>query len=304
MLALRSRPDFTYGNTRLRARRAAFLPRSTIEGLLGRDLDGVLTGLAGTTFRPDLEAALARHHGVRAVHAAVRSRSTRLLSEMRSFYGGPARELVTLLLERTDTQTVLTLLRGLAAEADAEEIALLTVPAGQIDAVAVSEVARQADIVAGARLLAAWRLPDAGTARALRGAIHDFELHADMPALEHAVAQARATSMGAALQRYGAEADPLRELHAAEGELADRLLALRDEPVGSGVDPVELQTQAEEAMLRDGMARFGRGDPLGLDIPVAYVTSVEAEARNVRLIAAAAGARIPAEIVRSRLVLA
>ena len=41
------RADFDYGNTRLRARRGAFLSGATYERLLGEDIDGVLRALAG-----------------------------------------------------------------------------------------------------------------------------------------------------------------------------------------------------------------------------------------------------------------
>jgi V/A-type H+/Na+-transporting ATPase subunit C len=334
MPILRARAEFTYGNTRLRARRAALLSRGETEALLGRDLDGVLAGLAATSYRPDVEAALARHHGLRAVHAAVRSRSTRLLVELRSFYNGVARELVDQLLARVDTATLVTLLRGLASGAAPDDIVELTVPAGTLDIAVVREVARQPDIVAGARLLAAWRLPDPDTARVLRQAIHEYELHEDLAALEQAVASARARHTATALALLGSVAGPLRELQAAAVDDTNRLLALRlrrsaergeavpaeqkiaylaggatpphalQETLDPTSDPVALQALAEERLLRRGIARFATGDPLGIDIPLAFTFSLEAEGRNVRLIAAAAASQTPAELVRPRLVLA
>lgn len=67
-------------------------------------------------------------------------------------------------------------------------------------------------------------------------------------------------------------------------------------------DLVALQADLEARRVRDAVALFLRGDPLGLDVPVAYAAAKENEARNLRLIAEGAVRGLAPERVRARLV--
>ena len=145
--------DFVYGNTRLRARKAQLLTEAAYDALLDRDVSGVQEALTQTAYRPELEAALARTGGERALERSVRDHLARVLGEMRSFYRGRARELVDVLLARFDLQNLLTLLRGQARAQPAELILEAIVPLGPLADGAAEEIARREDVTAAVDLL-------------------------------------------------------------------------------------------------------------------------------------------------------
>ncbi|MGH3756243.1 V-type ATPase subunit [Actinophytocola sp.] len=63
-----------------------------------------------------------------------------------------------------------------------------------------------------------------------------------------------------------------------------------------------LQRTFERAAIADATALFTTGDPLTIDIPLAFTTAVQVEARNLRLLGEAAVRGIPPEVVRAELV--
>ncbi|GIF00919.1 hypothetical protein [Paractinoplanes rishiriensis] len=63
-----------------------------------------------------------------------------------------------------------------------------------------------------------------------------------------------------------------------------------------------LQRTFERAAIADTTALFVTGDPLGIDIPLAFTTAIEVEARNLRLLGEAAVRGIAPELVRVELV--
>ena len=324
--------DTAYGNTRLRARREKLLSRAATEALIGRDLDGVLGALGATAYRPALETALARGGGLPALQAAIRERQAAELRLVRSLYDGADGSAVGVLLSRVDRANLLVLLRGHARGLVGDALLALTVPAGAFDESALREAAAQPEIESLVRLLAAWKLPDAQTARALRVGVSAYEMHQDLAALEAAAIAAHATAQLEIIQRSGRAAMPVAQELAQLADDANLLAVVRSraarergEPLpgvvwvpggdatptviaeraaGVGERPVELQERLEVARLRHAMALFGLGDPLSLAIPLAYVASLEAEARNLRLIGAAAERGIAGPELRGQLVLA
>lgn len=68
-------------------------------------------------------------------------------------------------------------------------------------------------------------------------------------------------------------------------------------------DLLLLQRELEAARVRWALRLFLTGDPLGIDIPVAYTVAKENEARNLRLVAEGADRDEPAETVGPRLLL-
>lgn len=69
-------------------------------------------------------------------------------------------------------------------------------------------------------------------------------------------------------------------------------------------DVAQLQDDLELARVRARVARFGTGDPLGIDIPLAFATAKTTEARNLRELAAGAAAGLDPVLVRARLLIA
>src|SRR3546814_3471128 len=86
MPTLRERPDFTYGNTRLRARRDTLLGPS-LEQLPHHDLDQLLAALDATPYAHDVDAA-AHAGGLARLHLAVTTHLTRALHDAVSHYEG------------------------------------------------------------------------------------------------------------------------------------------------------------------------------------------------------------------------
>src|SRR5439155_5926545 len=174
--------DFAYGNTRLRARKGELLGAGEYETLLGRDLDAILEFLAGTTYRAEIEAALAVTNGKRALHAALGRHLARMLGDLRAFYEDGSRELVDLLLSRFDLHNLLTLLRGRARGQTPEQVLANVVSLGVLGGAAGQEIARQQELARVVDLLVSWRLPDPTAARALAGAWPEYERTEDLAA--------------------------------------------------------------------------------------------------------------------------
>jgi V/A-type H+-transporting ATPase subunit C len=359
---LTPRADFTYGNTRLRVRKADLLDRSDYEALLGKDVDGILGTLSSTPYEPEVEAAIIRQRGAQRVHEAVRRHFARSLEALRSFYDGRAREVVDVLLSRWDLHNALTLLRGVAAGTNSEETPGYVFPMGALNDALVREVARQSELAAAAQLLVRWRLPDPETARSLRHAWPEYERTEDFAALEHAVTAAWVRRTAGTLENLSSDGEPLRRFFDREVAERNLLVALRlrealardeierlpqagdleaylpggavrpevlDEairrPDAAGVaaalveagleawqEPLErwtqdqslagLQHELEARRLQDAAELFLRGDPLGIDVPVAYAAAKQIEAHNLRLLAEGAVRNLSPERVRERMI--
>lgn len=351
--------DFAYGNTRLRARKGELLGAADYERLLGKDADGVLGVLAETAYAPDVEATLARHHGTRALHDAIRRHLGRTLDEMRDFYAGRPRELVDALLSRYDLGNVLALLRAKMGGAFSEDALLALVPLGWAEEPLAREIVRQHELAGAVELIVRW-LPDSAQARALRAAFREYERTEDLAAFEHALIADHCRRCVERVESAGANGRPLlaflrREIDeqnlltalrvrgdleaggheastrlaglpggslepaelAAAARLPDReTVAVRlvelgreswREPLArwaAGGDRVTLECEFKSAREADAFRLFRDGDPLGIDIPLAYSVAKQTEARNLRLVAEAAARRRDAGDVRAELVLA
>ncbi|HEX9923303.1 MAG TPA: V-type ATPase subunit [Anaerolineae bacterium] len=157
---------YDYGNTRLRARRSRLLMAADYDGLLAKtNIDEVITTLTEGPYKEDIERALVRFTGVRCVFEAIRLSLTRTLNRVREFYRGEPRFLVELLLRRWDRHNLLAILRGQSREVPSDRVLAAIVPAGQLDQVALRELARQPGLRAAIDLLATWQLPYAKTLR-------------------------------------------------------------------------------------------------------------------------------------------
>jgi vacuolar-type H+-ATPase subunit C/Vma6 len=170
---------YGYGNARLRARRSRLLTAGDYAGLLEKaTVEEVITALADTPYKDDVEAALLRFDGARCVFEAVRTNLTRTLLEVRGFYEGEPAALVDILLRRWDRHNLLAILRGQRQGASPESVLAITVPIGRIDAVALRELARQSGTRAVVDLMTVWRVPYAAALSGVRarvGAIADLD---------------------------------------------------------------------------------------------------------------------------------
>jgi V/A-type H+/Na+-transporting ATPase subunit C len=354
----RGKPDFDYGNTRLRARRSSLLVASDYEDLLGEDVDSLLTTLRDTGYAPDREAP--RLGGLDGLHSTIRLNLGRSLEEMRTFYLGRARGLVDALLSRFDLQNVITLLRsrsraGITAE---ETVAALT-PVGWLKEPIARDILKAQEL-AGLVDLLADRTPDRSQAGVLRLAFGEYERTGDVAGLERAVLGEHATRLAERLGQPGPGGTALLRLVQRETDQHNMLVILRlREAVVAGADdtppPQEtllaggtlspdalaavmkvatrattvsmlvgvgrrewapaleqwsatgdlnlLQASLERRTYATAIALFATGDPLAVDVPVAYTVAKQVEARNLRLLAEGAARAIAPVKLRSELLL-
>ncbi|MEJ7790421.1 MAG: V-type ATPase subunit [Gaiellaceae bacterium] len=347
--------DFAYGNTRVRARKGGLLSPADCERLVGKNVEALLGALDGTPYAQDVEAALTRQHGLRRLHEAIRLHLGRSLEEMRSFYAGPARELVDLLLSRFDVQNVVALLRAQAGRSRSAEDALLgVVPVGWLLEPLAREILRPHELAGAVALLARWT-PDAAQARALRAAFTEYERSDDLAAFERAILADHVTRLAEALERAGQDGETLlrfvrREIDeqnllvalrlrsalergevtelALDGELlpggrvsaASLEAAVRGPAAVSDLrtlggeawraplarwattgDLVALERELEQRWVADATALFAEGDPLSIDVPLAFSVAKQTEAQNLRLLGEAAVRHSDPELVRREL---
>ncbi|HEX5201807.1 V-type ATPase subunit [Paractinoplanes rhizophilus] len=343
--------DFAYGNTRLRARKSELLDNAAYERLVGKDIDGVLGGLADTPYAPS--------GGLHGLHRAIRLRLAVSLEEMRSFYSGPARELIDALLSRFDVQNVIAVVRARAHRQTPDDDALAAlVPVGWLVEPLVTEILRPREL-AGVVDLLARRAPDHELAGVLRTAFAEYERTGDLAALERQILAFHAERLAGRLASAGKDGATLLRFGQREIDERNLMVALRlRDAIASGaqgtVRPAEtvlaggtlpppvlamivsaaapasivatvgrlaggkwraaldrwtatgdlnaLQRGLERAAIADAIALFGTGDPLGIDIPLAFTTAVQVEARNLRLIGEAAVRGIAPEVVRAELI--
>ena len=73
---------FDYGNTRLRARISHLLSKEMLEELTRvENIDGFLSLLIKTTYKPSIEKALTYSAGIRTVHIFLEHESEKLLAD-------------------------------------------------------------------------------------------------------------------------------------------------------------------------------------------------------------------------------
>ena len=247
-------PDFVYGNTRLRARRAGLLVRRDFESMVGLGVDELLGALSATAYAPDIERALPGRHGVRRLHQAVRAHLARVLDEMRGFYRGGARTIDDLLLARWDLGNLLALIRGQASGASVEDVLAAIVPLGGIDDAVAREVARQRSFSAAIALLSAWRLPTPHDASSLLDAWPEFERTHDLQALEAHLTAAHIEHVTAQLTSMGAAGEPVRAAVAQQIDAHNLLAALRLREALVGGERDELSADDRHRALMPGGA--------------------------------------------------
>jgi V/A-type H+-transporting ATPase subunit C len=74
------------------------------------------------------------------------------------------------------------------------------------------------------------------------------------------------------------------------------------ERIAAGGDTPTLQRELEASRVRWAVGLFLRGDPLGLDVPIAFTVAQENEVRNLRLLGEGAAGGLPAAALRAQLI--
>lgn len=219
------RPDFIAGNTRLRARLPALLGPVDYDQLASLSLESAAERLATSTYRPYLSRDQASD--VRLLDAVGR-RLRDLLRGVRGLYGGIAGTAVGVLLARHDLQDTLALLRGARTGQPTTDRVASVMGVGAIGQRAAADIAGAPDGATAVIRLAAHRLPDPLTARALPEAWERYELTGDPDEFETTVAAAAIDGWTDRLEWVGRAARPILDLVQAECDRANLLAVLRD----------------------------------------------------------------------------
>jgi vacuolar-type H+-ATPase subunit C/Vma6 len=219
------RPDFIAGNTRLRARLPALLGPVDYDQLASLSRESAAERLAATIYRPYLSRDQA---GDLRLLDAVGRRLRDLLRGVRGLYGGIAGTAVGVLLARHDLQDALALLRGARTGQPAADRLDAVMGVGAVDQRVAADIAAASDGATTVLRLAAQRLPDALTARALPGAWDRYELTGDPDEFETTVAAAAIDGWTDRLEWVGRAARPILDLVQAECDRANLLAVLRD----------------------------------------------------------------------------
>ncbi len=183
--------DFPYINARIKVMKSQLLPPGRFEELLqAPDLTAIIQALGDTPYNTQLQEALSRFSGLRAVDEALSQNFYHASRRILSFAdGGPRRQIEVVLL-RYDLQNIRAIVRGRHTGKSDEEILSTLYPGGALSEAKLRELLQQPDLRAIADTLVTWMHP---LGRALRqgvdaaqrsGSLLDIEL-----ALDRAYAQ-------------------------------------------------------------------------------------------------------------------
>jgi V/A-type H+-transporting ATPase subunit C len=153
-------PGYDYGNARLRVMRSRLLSPSELASLAeARNLQNLITALTRTPYRKALDSALARAAGgIDCIAEALHLDLVENLGQMRRFYQGQARELVSIILRRYDVHNVKVILRAKSRFTSPAEISRSLLPVGELSEGVLDELVRAPDLRTAIDTLATMRL--------------------------------------------------------------------------------------------------------------------------------------------------
>ncbi len=180
-------PDFPYINARVRAMHSRLLDSSRLEELLALPtLEAFVQALGQTPYGPQLQEALTRHSGLRAVDEALARNFHQTTTRILSFADGRARDLIEVVLMRWDVANLRALLRGKHVGRSADDIRDALLPAGSLSEVALKELAAAPDVPGVVGALSAQEHP---LAPALAEGLGEYRERGDLLALEQRLAR-------------------------------------------------------------------------------------------------------------------
>ncbi|HWP57648.1 MAG TPA: V-type ATPase subunit [Candidatus Acidoferrales bacterium] len=260
--------DYGYANARIRALKSVLLSGEDYDRLIAAtSADALIEALLRTAYKPDVEAALVRYHGVRCLTDAVRRNVTRTVGSLRRFFDARARELIELLLARWDLFNVIAILRGQSRGVATDEILSVLVPAGMLTEAELCELAKQPTMQATGELMLTWRLPFAGAvAEALRSSGGE---------LAHVERRLHQIRFREAFSRLRSEPNDgmVREMLVAEVDGLNLSLLVRLRPLRSHAMAGLVRSGADDVQA---MLIAGGSLPLHLLLEIATTTDVDA----------------------------
>lgn len=152
--------DFAYINARIKVMKSQLLPPARVEEFLHLpDLDAFIHALADTPYNVELQEALSRFSGLRAVDEALSQNFYRTSRRILGFADDQERRLIEVVLLRYDLQNIRAIVRGRHTGKEEEEILATLYPGGLLSEAKLRELLQQPDLRAVADTLVTWMHP-------------------------------------------------------------------------------------------------------------------------------------------------
>ena len=334
--------DFSYINARIKVMKSQLLPPARLEDLLqGTDLAAIIQLLADTPYNFELQEALSRYSGLRAVDEALSQNFYHATSRILSFADGSPRRQIEVVLLRYDAQNIRAIVRGRYTGKSEDEILATVYPSGLLSEARLRELLQQPDLRAIADTLVTWMHP---LGRALRAGVDEAQRSGRLLDIEMALDRAYAQyglrvagEAGTTLRQWlGTEITAtnvktalklrrMRNLTREErqrffilgGSLSlDRFLTLADPQSSIGEvanlplfgpqlvgteDLLHMERAIDRVLLRTA-AQMYLHDPLSLVVVIGYIARKTAEVSNIRVIAHARQLGLSVDTARGEIV--
>lgn len=152
--------DFSYINARVKVMKSHLLPPNRVLEFLGaQDLEAFIQALSDTPYNMELQEALSRFQGARAVDEALAQNFYHATRRILSFADGSPRLQIEVVLLRYDLQNIRAIVRGRHTGKSEEEILATLYPGGLLSEVKLRELLQQPDLRAIADTLVTWMHP-------------------------------------------------------------------------------------------------------------------------------------------------
>lgn len=279
--------DFGYINARVKGMRARLLPAGRLEELLNLpDLDAFLQALVNTPYGRELQEALSRYHGLRAVDEALVRTFQKLARRIISFADGKPRTLIQVLLLQWDVHNLRVVLRAKHSGYPPEAVEPNLVPAAELSDVRLRELVQQPDVPAVVSTLATWGHP---LADGLTAAMGEYGVSKDLLVLEVALDRAYYDWALQAARGRGSDSSRVVELVRTQVDFTNVKTAFKLQQLP------DLTPEQRERFFLEGGAVVSRGVFRNLADPkTAEIGLRELRARGIH-----PEGRTPAEIERA-----
>jgi V/A-type H+/Na+-transporting ATPase subunit C len=178
--------DFSYINARVKVMKSRLVPPQRLEELLqAPDVGAIIEALGDTPYNVELQEALSRFSGVRAIDEALSQNFYHTTRRILSFADGPEQRQIEVLLMRYDLQNLRAIVRGRHTGKADEEILATLYPGGMLSEARLRELLQQPDLRAIADTLVTWMHPlgrdlrDGVDAAQRSGSLLDVEIALD-----------------------------------------------------------------------------------------------------------------------------
>ncbi len=223
--------DFSYINARVKVMKSHLLPPQRLEELLqAPDVDAIVYALGDTPYTMELQEALSRFAGVRAIDEALAQNFYHATRRILSFADGPERRQIEVVLLRYDLQNIRAIVRGRHTGKTDDEILSTVYPGGSLSEAKLRELLNQPDLRAVADTLQTWMHP---LGRALRQGVDASQRSGSLLEIEMA--------LNRAYTRYG--------FRVADGEGDGETTFRRF--LGAEVTAINLKTAMKLRQIRD-----------------------------------------------------